>query len=254
MLPKPAQYLLRLDDLCPTVSVRYWQRLQSLVEEFQLRPILAVVPNNHDDELKQSPLDPDFWPRMGALEATGATIALHGYRHLCAASGRSLVPLHRSSEFAGVPAATQLAWIHDGLAILRGHGLNPRIWVAPRHGFDCNTLNALRNEGIDLLSDGLARIPFKRGGMTWIPQQLWAPVEKFNGLWTICIHPNTVTVAQIADLRAFLSQHAAQFTSVDHVLAEFSPTRLNLAERAYAQCALWRIQLAHACKDWLKSK
>ena len=254
MLPKPAQYLLRFDDLCPTLSIGCWQYLQSLVEEFQLRPVLAIVPDNRDEELQQSPPDPEFWPRMRALEAAGSTIALHGYRHLCASRGRSLVPLHRMSEFAGVPAAIQQEWIHEGLAILRSHGLSPRAWVAPRHGFDANTLNAIRKEGIDLLSDGLARIPFKHGGITWIPQQLWEPVEKSSGLWTICIHPNTVTDAQFTALHAFLMTHAAQFTSVDRVLAEFNPASLNFAERASAQCALWRIQLAPPAKNWLKSK
>jgi predicted deacetylase len=248
MLPKPAQYLLRIDDLCPTVSAEPWQRFQMLVQEFQICPILAVVPDNRDDELRHARPDPDFWPHLRELEAAGATIAPHGYRHLCASYGGSLIPLHRQTEFAGVPAATQQDWIHEGLAILRSHGLNPRIWVAPRHGFDQHTLNALHNEGIHLLSDGLARIPFTRDGLTWIPQQLWAPVKKANGLWTICIHPNTVTDAQIAAFRVFLSQHTGQFTSVDRVLAEFSPTRLNLAERAYAQCALWRIQASRTRK------
>lgn len=252
MLSKPAQYLLRFDDLCPTVAADRWQRLQAVIEEFSLKPILAIVPDNHDPELQPSPPDPDFWPRMRALESAGATIALHGYRHLCLSPGRSLIPLHRITEFAGVPAATQQNWIHLGLEILRSHGLNPRVWVAPRHGFDRHTLNALRKEGIHLLSDGFARIPFMRGGLTWIPQQLWAPVEKSSGLWTVCIHPNTISNEQIAALRAFLGQHAAQLTSVDRVIAEFSPTGLNLAERAYAQCALWRIQLAHACKGRLK--
>jgi hypothetical protein len=251
MLPKPAHYLLRFDDLCPTVSARCWQHLQLMVEELQLRPILAIVPDNRDSELQHSPPDPDFWSRMRALETAGATIALHGYRHLCASSGHSLVPLHRMSEFAGVPAGTQQAWIHAGLEILRGHGLNPRMWVAPRHGLDASTLDALRLEGIELLSDGLARIPFTCGGITWIPQQLWAPVEKSCGLWTICIHPSTIDDGRVEELRTFISGHAAQFTSVDRVLAEFNPTRLGLAERAYAQCALLRIQASRVRKRWL---
>ena len=165
MISSPAQYLLRIDDLCPTVSAERWQQLQSLIEEFRLQPILAVVPDNQDPELQVSPPDPAFWDRMRALEAAGAAIGLHGYRHLCVSRGRSLVDLHRISEFAGVPAATQRAWIGEGMRILRGHGLDPKIWVAPRHGFDANTLAALREEGILALSDGFARAPFLRSGI-----------------------------------------------------------------------------------------
>jgi predicted deacetylase len=185
---------------------------------------------------------------MRAMEAAGATIALHGYRHLCQSQGKSLLPLHRHSEFAGVEEETQGEWIREGLGILRGQGLNPGIFVAPRHGFDQATLRALSQEGIQLLSDGFARLPFTRGGLTWIPQQLWAPVAKNKGLWTICVHSNSATYAQVAHLQAFLREHAAEFTSVDRVLAELRPSRLGLTERLYEFCALWRVQASRARK------
>lgn len=248
MLPKPAQYLLRCDDLCPTVAAERWRRLQALIEAFRIRPILAVVPDNRDPELQLGPPDPEFWVRMRAMEAAGAAVALHGYQHLCASKGRSLVPLNRHSEFAGVPEETQREWIREGLRILRSYGLNPRLWVAPRHGFDRGTLAALRAEGIGLLSDGFARLPFTRGSLTWIPQQLWAPMERTKGLWTICVHANTARDADLEDLRAFLSRHSGQFTSLDRVLKEFQPDRLNLAESAYARLALWRVQASSARK------
>jgi len=246
MVPRPAQYLLRFDDLCPTVSHTRLQRLLTLIEEYGIRPILAVVPDNRDYDLQHSPPDPEFWDRMCSLEAAGATIALHGFQHLCMSKGRSLVPLHRHSEFAGVAEETQRQWIHAGLDILRGHGLNPRIWVAPRHGFDRSTLRALSQEGIKVLSDGFARAPFTRGGLTWIPQQLWGPVEKSCGIWTICIHSNFTHASQVAELHAFIRTHAAQFTSLDRVLAEYPPARLSPIEKLHETWALWRAQARHA--------
>lgn len=245
-LPRPAQYLLRFDDLCPTMAANRWREWVALIEEFRLRPILAIVPENADPDLCCSPPDALFWTHMRALEAAGATVALHGYRHVCASKGRSLAGRGGLSEFAGVPEATQQEWIRSGLAILRGHGLTPKLWVAPRHGFDGRTLSALRAEGIRALSDGLARTPFVRGGMVWIPQQLWAPVEKAAGLWTLCVHPNTARAGDLEDLRAFLRLHAAQFTSVDRVLRGMRPSHLGFAEAAYAGLALWRMRLARA--------
>jgi predicted deacetylase len=254
LLPRPAQYLLRFDDLCPTVSIAHWQRFLPLLEEFRLRPILAVVPDNRDPELMRSEPDSAFWQHMRSLESTGATIALHGYRHLCRSKGKSLVPLHSHTEFAGVPPDAQRQWIAAGLSILRNHGLNPRLWVAPRHGFDRNTLAALRREGIQLLSDGFARVPLTRSGFTWIPQQLWAPVEKSSGLWTICIHPNTVQDSLVDQLRSFLRHHAAQFTSVDRVVAELKPARLSPPERAREILAMWRIRVSRARKRAVSRK
>ncbi len=246
MIPSPAQYLLRIDDLCPTVSAERWQQFQSLIEEFRLHPILALVPDNQDPELQVSPPDPAFWEGIRALETAGATIGLHGYQHLCASRGRSLIDLHRISEFAGVPAATQRAWIGAGVRILRSHGLDPNVWIAPRHGFDQHTIQALLGEGISIQSDGFARVPLVQSGVTWIPQQLWAPVEKQRGLWTICVHPNTARDEEIAALRNFLAVHAAQFTSLDRVLFRFEPDALTLAERIHAISALRRLKTSHA--------
>ncbi len=253
MIYSPAQYLLRIDDLCPTVSAQRWQRFQSLIEEFRLHPILAVVPDNQDPELQVSPPDPAFWDSMRALEAAGAAIGLHGYRHLCASRGRSLIDLQRISEFAGVPATQQREWIGEGTRILRSHGLDPNIWIAPRHGFDRNTLAALRQEGILLLSDGFAHVPFLQSGLTWIPQQLWAPVEKARGLWTICVHPNTATDTEIAALRNFLTVHAAQFTSLDRVLFRFEPATLTLVARIQVVCALRRLKVSQAGRRWCRA-
>jgi predicted deacetylase len=251
MLPRPVQYLLRFDDLCPTVSRERWRRCRELIAEFGIRPILAVVPDNQDPALRVSPAEPGFWESVRAMESAGAAIGLHGYRHLCSSRGRSLVPLHSESEFAGVAFATQREWIREGLRLLRAQGLNPRIWVAPRHGFDAGTLRALREEGIEALSDGFARAPFTRAGLMWIPQQLWGPAHRARGVWTICLHPNSMNDAQIEDLHAFLRHHRSQLTDVDRVLAEFSPARLNIAERIHAGLALARILASRARKHLL---
>lgn len=230
-----ARYLLRLDDLCPTMDHGRWKIFFDLIEEFDLAPILAVVPDNRDPDLLCAPADPQFWDKMICLEKKGASIALHGLHHQALQRGRSLIPLHRETEFAGASFEQQREWIQRGLKMLREHQLNPNLWVAPRHGFDRATLRALRAEGIQILSDGFSRKPFLRCGLTWIPQQLWAPVKKHAGLWTICMHPNTATDAQVNDLQRFLVQNAGQFVSVDQALISFPPTPYGWAEAAM-QC------------------
>jgi predicted deacetylase len=248
MIPRPAQYLLRFDDLCPTMHSRRWQRCLPLIEEFGIRPILSVIPDNQETGLNFSPPDPEFWSQMRAMETAGATIALHGYTHLCISQGVSLLPLHHRSEFSGMPEESQREWIREGLEILRGQGLHPKIFVAPRHGFDRTTLHALRKEGLRVISDGFARVPFTRSRITWIPQQLWKPVEKSKGLWTICVHSNYTHGSEVDELRDFLRAHAAQFTSVERVLAEYLPAKLDVKERLHAGLALWRARAARARK------
>ena len=71
-----ASYLLRFDDLCPTISKEPFERFMTIVNRHGVRPILAVVPENQDPELDIAAPDPNFWARMRALERAGATIAV----------------------------------------------------------------------------------------------------------------------------------------------------------------------------------
>ncbi len=190
----------------------------------------------------RSPYDPRFWDQMREMEAAGATIAVHGYQHRCVALAESLLGLDRRSEFAGVDPDTQRAWIRAGFAILRERGLDPQLWIAPRHGFDRNTLGALEAEGVEYISDGFARVPHRRHGVIWIPQQLWSPVAKSKGLWTICIHPHAAEDMDVERLRWFLKGHWPQFISFDRVVKEFEGQALGASERIYERLALWRVQ------------
>jgi predicted deacetylase len=232
-----AQYLLRFDDLCPTMNKAAWERFVPLLQRYELKPILAVIPDNQDAQFQVEEPDPQFWQEMRSLEETGATIGLHGYQHLCNSRGRimspGLVPFHRETEFAGVPRETQGAWIREGLGILRANGLQPRMWVAPRHGFDRVTLDVLREEGMELISDGLATRPFRWRGMTWIPQQLWGPADKASGLWTICVHADTASNEAVSELELFLHEHASRFTSVDKVLASWPIGQRSVGDRTF---------------------
>ena len=251
-IPEPAQYLLRIDDLCPTVHRRRWRRLAAMIHEFGIRPILAVVPDNQDPELQSSPADPAFWAQMREMEAAGAAIAIHGYRHQCMHRGESILKFHERTEFSGRPMEEQREMLHEGLGMLRAKGLNPRLWVAPRHGFDWNTLAALREEGIVYLSDGFARRPFRRGGMVWIPQQVWAPVERRKGLWTICLHPSTTTRFVAQELYSFFKSHAAHFTSFDRVTNECEAAELGPGERFYEAVAMGRLHARRSLKKLLR--
>ncbi len=242
-----AQYLLRLDDLCPTMDRMRWSWFEELITRYELKPILAVVPENRDPELIRDEPDAEFWDKMRRMESVGATIGLHGLRHQCRALGRSMIPMHAQSEFAGVAYAVQREWIGAGLQILRSHGLEPRVWVAPRHGFDAGTCRALRENGMGIVSDGWARRPFRRHGLTWIPQQLWRPVAKTDGVWTICVHPNIFNEEDLEELRRFLGRHAGRFAGVSEIVRSCRPQAMSMADRYFH----WRIAAGRSVKHLL---
>ncbi len=44
-------FILRFDDLCPTVNWDVWNRIEELLVEFDVKPILSVIPDNRDKAL-----------------------------------------------------------------------------------------------------------------------------------------------------------------------------------------------------------
>jgi hypothetical protein len=201
-----AEYLFRLDDACPTMDSQRWDALLSLLACRGIHPIIAIVPANTDPALANRPADPDFWQRARAWAAAGAMIALHGYSHALRPSGGGLVPVQRYSEFVGLPVDEQRRRIAGGVRILETNGLSPEAWVAPAHGFDLGTLQALRLESdIRIISDGFMRRAVRREAFVWLPQQLWRPRVMTKGLWTICLHPNEIDEGALRSVEAFLS-------------------------------------------------
>lgn len=208
---REARYLIRLDDACPTQDPGAWGRVEALLDHHGVRPLVAVVPDNRDPDLARAPVDPGFWPRAQSWADRGWALALHGCHHEFTGTDGGLVPLNRYTEFAGRPEAEQRAKIRDGWARLKAEGLQPRYWVAPAHSFDQTTLRVLADEtSIRRVSDGLSWRPFVRFGFAWYPQQLWRPRACPPGLWTLCLHPNTLDDALFHALGAFLDRHRSQ--------------------------------------------
>ncbi len=216
-----ARYLLRLDDACPTMDLAKWDRLESLLDEHDALPLVAVTPDNQDPALVKGPPDPAFWERVRRWRDKGWTIAMHGYQHaLHPTTAKMLLPFYPHSEFAGLPLDRQSDKIRAAWAIFQAEGLAPDAWVAPAHCFDRITLAALAAETpIRVVSDGIARRPFVEDGFQWLPQQLWRLVPKRSGVWTVCLHPNAMDDSDFDALRNALSgDYRARIASVREML------------------------------------
>lgn len=215
-----ARYLLRLDDACPTMDARRWQQFEELFERTGTKPLVAVVPDNRDPDLECGKPDPMFWDKVRSWQANGWTIAMHGYQHLMHQTDAEMVlPFYRRSEFAGLGYEAQAEKIRRSWELFARQGIEPTVWIAPAHCFDRLTLEAIRNETpIRIVSDGIARDQYFDDGFYWLPQQLWKPTEKSSGLWTICMHPNTVTGEQFLALEETLwTGYGSRVTSVDRL-------------------------------------
>jgi hypothetical protein len=111
-----------------------------------------------------------------------------------------------------LPLDEQRRRIRDGVKVLEANGLPAEAWVAPAHGFDLMTLQALRVESeIRIINDGFSRRAYSREGFVWLPQQLWKPRVMKKGLWTVCLHPNQMDQTAIDNLDAFISGRPGAF-------------------------------------------
>ncbi len=43
-----ARYLIRFDDICPTMNWTIWEQVEQVLRTYHVQPILAVVPDNQD--------------------------------------------------------------------------------------------------------------------------------------------------------------------------------------------------------------
>ena len=154
------QYLLRFDDICPTMNGRVWAEIESILVERGLKPVLAVVPDNQDPVLQVDPPVADFWDRVRAWQEWGWTIALHGYQHRYVSKNAGLVAVRKKSEFAGLPVETQREKLRRGMEIFEREGIRSRVWIAPGNAFDATTVALLPEFGINVISAGWFQFPY----------------------------------------------------------------------------------------------
>lgn len=222
------RYIFRMDDACPWMLHEKWQTLEDLFDRYGVKPVVAVVPDCQDPGLREGVEDAGFWKKAQAWQAKGWDIALHGYDHVYRGKNRGLVPLNARTEFAGQSEAVQRQKIRDGWRLLNERGLKPTVWIAPAHTFDKTTLKCLLEEtSIRVVSDGLSSRPFHRYGFTWIPQQTWGPHTCPAGVWTICLHPNTMSADMPDRIERFLKQHSHEVTALGALGAATRPWGLS---------------------------
>jgi predicted deacetylase len=185
-----AKYLIRFDDICPTMNWDIWNQLEAVLIENDIKPIVAVIPDNQDKSFFINEPVSDFWARVKKWQENGWTIGLHGYQHQYLTKKSGLLCLNKQSEFAGMDEKVQYSKLINALKIFQENNITPDIWIAPSHSFDLQTLKVLKKLGLNSISDGFSFRPFRHHNMLWVPQQIW----KFRffplGVWTVCFHHN----------------------------------------------------------------
>lgn len=213
-------YLIRLDDASDHMNIENWNRIEQLLDENGIRPLVGVIPENRDPMLLEFAEDSGFWDKAKRWQEKGWRIALHGYDHVCSSHCAGMNPVHNRSEFAGLPLEEQRRKIREGLIILHSHGLTPDVFFAPSHTFDENTLKALRLESeIRMISDTVANDTYCYKGFTFIPQQAGRVRELPFKVTTICLHPNFTTDTEFSEIESFFKTHCDEFLNPKEIIS-----------------------------------
>ncbi len=215
------RYLIRLDDACPTMDRTKWDEVENILDKYSVRPMVGIVPNCMDEDLMRDNEDPMFWEKARGWQKKGWAIALHGFDHcyISELGFNGLNPLWKRSEFSGVSLEIQKKKIRDGVNILKDNGLNVKYFFAPSHTFDKNTLIALQEESyIRIISDMYTLKPYREGEFVYIPCQIGHPQNmSIPGLFTICLHPNTMDDAAMICLENFLNKNIKKIIAFDDI-------------------------------------
>ena len=232
-----AQYLIRFDDICPTMEWRKWQTVERALIDNGVKPLLAVVPDNCDPELRAAPADPGFWQKVRDWQKLGWSIGLHGFQHCYVSASAGILGRNCYSEFAGLSESVQRDKLERALEIFRREGVRPEAWIAPAHSFDQVTVRLLASLGVNCISDGYSLHPYVSGeGMLWVPQQLgWFRRLPF-GTWTVCLHTNAWSPRRIDRFREEVSAFRELTVGLDEIRRCYRNRSRSVSDKLFHNC------------------
>ena len=217
---------VRLDDITPDMDWDRFLKFKAILEKYQMKPLIGVVPDNKDDNLIKKPKSDkapaDFWEYIKELKEEGWEIAMHGYRHIYASTKGGMFPLNNFSEFAGISYEKQKEMIDAGKTMLKEKGIETDIFMAPAHSYDKNTLKALKNAGFSRITDGFGNEPYLWKGLIFYPIsfRLSSTLKKESGYSTMVVHTDTISDGELQKYENYFKQKEVQWISYREYLEQ----------------------------------
>jgi len=207
-----SKYILRLDDASNKRNQDNWLRIEALLDKYGIKPLVGVIPQNEDPALSIYNEDKNFWDTVKLWESKGWTIAMHGFNHVYLTNDGGINPVNARSEFAGLSLKEQKLKIAAGMKIMKEHDFDPKVFFAPAHTFDRNTLKALQEESrIRVISDTIANDVYYDQGFYFVPQQSGRVRMLHFATVTFCYHPNEMQDMDFQVLEKFISKYRSSF-------------------------------------------
>jgi predicted deacetylase len=233
------KYILRLDDICPTMDWDKFHILEEMLSQYpMIKPIIGVIPRNEDANLVVNAPRPYFWDHVRQWRDQGWCIAQHGYCHRYTQQNSGILGIGDKSEFAGLSFSEQYMRLQAGKKILSDESVWQPYFMAPSHSFDLLTLEALAKLGFDALTDGYGLYPYQMGRLTAVPQLFSSGFHAGIGIYTVCLHPNTMGQSQFNRLNALLLRSHKNFIDFPSALRFRSGNLASTCIRKFTELSL----------------
>ena len=74
--------LIRIDDIAAHMKWDLINKCEILFDEFNIKPLIGVIPNNKDKEFLRYEKKDDFWDQVRSWQNKGWEISMHGFNHV----------------------------------------------------------------------------------------------------------------------------------------------------------------------------
>ncbi len=209
--------LIRLDDVTDHMNWDLMKKCENLFSQYNIKPLLGVIPNNKDDEFLKYEKIEDFWKKVREWQDKGWEISMHGFDHVYKTEThkKDFFGYGGRSEFYGCTYEDQKNKILNGLNIFKSEKIKIRSFFAPNHTYDLNTLKAIKECGIPTVIDGYGLFPYEERGLNFIPQLFYKEIMLPFGIQSTQIHLNYMNEQKFRRFEKFLKDHYSKVISFD---------------------------------------
>ena len=211
--------LLRFDDIAENMNWEMMDKCEKIMDFYNLKPVMGVIPNNQDPELLKYPKNHDYKERLNLWDKKGWEIAMHGWSHLYDTDTKSkdYFGYGGRSEFFGHSYEIQKDKIIKGVKKLKDYGLNINCFTSPNHTYDINTFKAIKAGGINIIIDGYGLYPFKKYELKFVPQLFYKILILPLGIQSTQIHINYWNDKEYKIFENFLKKNHKKIVNINYI-------------------------------------
>ena len=221
--------LIRIDDVCENMNWNLMSKLESLFDDYSIKPVLGVIPNNRDEDFLSFPRKDNFWDQVRKWQDKGWEIVQHGdthiYDRLCSKKS-DYFEYGGGSEFFGHPLNVQEKRIKNGLEKFKREKINIRSFFAPNQTYDENTFIALKNCGINEVIDGYGLMPYTEKNVKFIPQLFEKVVLLPFGIQSTKLHLHVWDENDYKKFENFIKINSKKIITYDQALNKINDSFL----------------------------